>query len=111
VGSNPTLSAIFLNGNKNKGLGRKKIFYKDFLRNLGTSQKASIRPKRGNQMPQPKLQLYKHIKISGKWRYCRAAIYSNGKVKPHVVVVGAQEEKHEEGSYCIALARRVTSKT
>ena len=38
---------------------------------------------------------------SGKWRYCRAAIYSNGKVKPHVVVVGGQEEKHEEGSYCI----------
>jgi len=52
-------------------------------------------------MPHPKFQLYKHIRISGKWRYCRAAIYSNGKVKPHVVVVGAQEEKHEEGSYCI----------
>jgi len=52
-------------------------------------------------MPHPKFQLYKHIKISGKWRYCRAAIYSNGKVKPHVVVVGAQEEKHEEGSYCV----------
>jgi hypothetical protein len=52
-------------------------------------------------MRQPKFQLYKHIKISGKWRYCRAAIYSNGKVKPHVVVVGGQEEKHEEGSYCI----------
>jgi hypothetical protein len=52
-------------------------------------------------MPQPKFQLYKHIKISGKWRYCRAAIYSNGKVKPHVIVVGGQEEKHEEGSYFI----------
>ena len=32
-------------------------------------------------MPHPKFQLYKHIKITGKWRYCRAAIYSNGKVK------------------------------
>jgi hypothetical protein len=52
-------------------------------------------------MPHPKFQLYKHIKISGKWRYCRAVIYSNGKVKPHIVVVGGQEEKHEEGSYCI----------
>jgi hypothetical protein len=52
-------------------------------------------------MPQPKFQLYKHIKINGKWRYCRAAIYSNGKVKPHVIVVGRQEEKYEEGSYCI----------
>ena len=41
-------------------------------------------------MPHPKFQLYKHIKISGKWRYCRAAIYSNGKLKPHVVVVGGQ---------------------
>ena len=29
-------------------------------------------------MPQPKFQLYKHIKISGKFRDCRAAIYSNG---------------------------------
>jgi hypothetical protein len=28
-------------------------------------------------------------------------IYSNGKVKPHIVVVGGQEEKHEEGSDCI----------
>jgi hypothetical protein len=45
-------------------------------------------------MSQPKFQLYKHIKINGNWRYCRAAIYSNGKVKPHVVVVGGQEEKH-----------------
>jgi hypothetical protein len=45
-------------------------------------------------MPQPKFQLYKHIKISGKWRYCRAAIYSNGRVKPLIVVVGEQEEKH-----------------
>lgn len=52
-------------------------------------------------MSHPKFQLYKHIKINGNWRYCRAAIYSNGKVKPHVVVVGIQEDKHEEGSYCI----------
>jgi hypothetical protein len=52
-------------------------------------------------MPQPKFQLYKHIKINSKWRYCRATIYSNGKVKPHVIVVGGQEEKHEEDSYCI----------
>jgi hypothetical protein len=52
-------------------------------------------------MPHPKFQLNKHVKISGKWRYCQAASYSNGKVKPHVVVVGAQEEKHEEGSYCV----------
>jgi hypothetical protein len=44
-------------------------------------------------MSHPKFQLYKHIKINSKWRYCRAAIYSNGKVKLHVVVVCGQEEK------------------
>jgi hypothetical protein len=52
-------------------------------------------------MPQPKFQLKSASRSSGKWRYCRAAIYSNGKVKPHIVVVGEQEENHEEGSYCI----------
>src|SRR6476620_8828244 len=52
-------------------------------------------------MPQPKFQLYKQIKISGKWRYCRVAVFSNNKIKPHVVIVGGREEKHEEGSYCI----------
>jgi hypothetical protein len=41
-------------------------------------------------MPQPKFQLYKHININSKWCYCRAAIYSNGKIKPHVIVVSGQ---------------------
>jgi|ERR1700722_80298 len=49
-------------------------------------------------MPHPNFQLYKHINISGKWRYCRAASYSNGKVKPDGFVVGGQKQKHEEGS-------------
>jgi integrase/recombinase XerD len=50
---------------------------------------------------QPKFTLYKHIKIDGQWRYCRAAVASNNKVKPHMVLVGGQEEKHEDGSYCV----------
>ena len=52
-------------------------------------------------MAKPKYTLYKHIKIDGEWRYRRAAVASNNKVKPHVVVVGPQEEKHEDGSYCV----------
>ena len=52
-------------------------------------------------MPQPKFQLYKHCKIDGQWRYCRAAVFSNNKIKPHVVIVGGREEKNEEGTYCI----------
>ena len=52
-------------------------------------------------MAHPKFRLYKHVKIVGKWRYCRAAQFSNNKLKPHVVLVGNAEEKHEEGYYCM----------
>ena|SRR5256885_13394124 len=52
-------------------------------------------------MPKPRFTLYKHIKIGGTWRYCRAAVAVNNKVKPHIVVVGGTEEKHEDGSYCV----------
>jgi len=41
---------------------------------------------------QPKFTLYKHIKIEGQWRYCRGAVASNNKVKPHIVLVGGKEE-------------------
>jgi hypothetical protein len=50
---------------------------------------------------QPKFTLYKHVKIDGQWRYFRAAVASNNKVKPHVIVVGGKEEKYEDGSYCV----------
>jgi len=49
----------------------------------------------------PKFTLYKHIKIDGKWRYARAAVASNNKVKPHIVVIDGAEQKHENGSYCV----------
>jgi hypothetical protein len=52
-------------------------------------------------MAKPRFTLYKHIKIGGTWRYCRTAVAVNNKVKPHIVVVGGTEEKHEDGSYCI----------
>src|ERR1700719_2113993 len=52
-------------------------------------------------MAKPRFTLCKHIKIGGTWRYCRAAVAINNKVKPHIVVVGGTEEKHEDGSYCV----------
>ena len=52
-------------------------------------------------MASPRFTLYKHIKIGGTWRYRRAAVAVNNKVKPHIVVVGGTEEKHEDGSYCV----------
>jgi hypothetical protein len=49
---------------RKKGVRRRTGIYKDFLRNLRTSQKASIRQERGNQMRHPEFQLYKHIDVT-----------------------------------------------
>ncbi len=43
-------------------------------------------------MAQPKFTWYKRVKINGEWRYFRAAVAGNNKVKPHIVLVGGQEE-------------------
>jgi len=51
-------------------------------------------------MAQSKFTLYKYIKLAdGTWRYCKAAFYSNGKIKPNRCTVGGKEEEHPEGSY------------
>ena len=44
-------------------------------------------------MAQSKFTLYKYIKLKdGSWRYCKAAFYSNGKIKPNRCIVGGKEE-------------------
>jgi hypothetical protein len=57
-------------------------------------------------MAQSKFTLYKYVKMGdGSWRYKKAAFYSNGKIKPNVVIVGkdakgkAIEETHADGKY------------
>ncbi len=53
-------------------------------------------------MANPTYTLYKRVQLSaGKWRYRKAAFHSNGKIKPHYVIVGGEEEKHE-GDYFLA---------
>ena len=52
-------------------------------------------------MPQPKFQLYKHIKNQPQVALPPSIDLLQREVKPHVVVVGGQEEKQGEGSYCI----------
>ena len=53
-------------------------------------------------MGNPTYTLYKRVQLSaGKWRYRKAAFHSNGKIKPHFVIVGGKEEKHE-GHYFLA---------
>jgi hypothetical protein len=51
-------------------------------------------------MAQSKFTLYKYIKLAdGSWRYCKAAFYSNGKIKLNRCIIGGKEEEHPEGSY------------
>jgi hypothetical protein len=57
-------------------------------------------------MAQSKFTLYKYVKLGdGSWRYKKAAFYSNGKIKPNIVVVGKNvqgrdiEETHADGTY------------
>jgi hypothetical protein len=51
-------------------------------------------------MAQSKFTIYKYVKLrNGFWRYCRAAFYSNGKIKPNRCIAGGKEEEHPEGAY------------
>jgi integrase/recombinase XerD len=54
------------------------------------------------RMALPKFTLYKHIKLKSGWRYCKAAWYPNGKIKPHVVFVSGVEETHRDGAYYLS---------
>jgi hypothetical protein len=46
-----------------------------------------------------KLSLYKSVKTDRGWRYCKAALHNNAKVKPNIVLVDGVEERHMEGAY------------
>ncbi|MGC1684131.1 MAG: site-specific integrase [Candidatus Acidiferrales bacterium] len=51
-------------------------------------------------MAQSKFTIYRYVKLkNGSWRYCRAAFYSNGKIKPNRCIFGGKEEEHSEGAY------------
>jgi integrase/recombinase XerD len=45
------------------------------------------------------VNLTKRIQTPHGWRYCRALLSANGRVKPDVVVVNGNEERHPEGAY------------
>ena len=46
-----------------------------------------------------KFRLYKYCKTARGWRYCRAVIAVNGKIRSNAVLVDGKEEVHEEGRY------------
>jgi len=45
--------------------------------------------------------IYKRVQSAGKWRYRKAAIHTNGKIKPNIVIVDGKEEKRD-GTYYLA---------
>ena len=50
-------------------------------------------------MANREVNLTKRIQTAHGWRYCRALLSANGRVKPDVVVVNGNEERHPEGAY------------
>jgi integrase len=46
-----------------------------------------------------KFSIYKYCRTNAGWRYCKAVFHPNGKIKPNIVLVRGEEEKHAEGSY------------
>ena len=52
-------------------------------------------------MGQRKFTLYKDIKIGHGWQKAKAAFYSNGKIKPNIILYKGKEPGHFEGAYYV----------
>ena len=50
-------------------------------------------------MANREVNLTKRVQTTHGWRYCRALLAANGRLKPDVVVVNGKEERHHEGAY------------
>jgi integrase/recombinase XerD len=53
-------------------------------------------------MANREVNLTKRVQTSRGLRYCPAALSANGRVKPDVVIVNGQEERHPEGAYYLS---------
>jgi hypothetical protein len=61
----------------------------------------------GNRnMASRKVQLYLYIKLQSGWRYCPAAYYSNGSIKPWVAITPDGEKKFPGSKYYVYVARK-----
>jgi hypothetical protein len=56
----------------------------------------------GDAMANRTVHLSKLIQTPKGPRYCPAVIAANGRVRPDVVIVSGQEERHSEGAYYIS---------
>jgi integrase/recombinase XerD len=50
-------------------------------------------------MANREVNLTKRVQTPHGWRYCRVVLSANGRVKPDVVFVNGEEERHQEGAY------------
>jgi integrase len=50
--------------------------------------------------------VWKYVRTSKGWRYCRPSYSANAKIKPNVVLVDGKEETHPEGAYYLNIDRR-----
>ena len=50
-------------------------------------------------MANREVNLTKRIQTTSGWRYCPVVLSANGRVKPDVVLVNGNEERHTEGAY------------
>ena len=46
-----------------------------------------------------RFSIYKYVRTSNGWRYCKPVYGRNNKLKPDAVLVDGKEEAHPEGSY------------
>lgn len=52
-------------------------------------------------MAHTKVSIWKYVKTPSGWRYCRALIGSNSKIRPNFVRYKKLVEEHQEGYYCL----------
>src|ERR1041384_1442192 len=46
-----------------------------------------------------RFSIYKYVRTSKGWRYCKPVYGNNNKLKPNAVLVAGKEEVHPEGAY------------
>jgi integrase len=54
---------------------------------------------KGSPMANREVNLTKRVQTPHGWRYCRVLLSANGRVKPDVVLVNDNQERHPEGAY------------
>ena len=52
------------------------------------------------------VQLYKYVKIDGRWQYRKAVFHDNNKIKAHAIRTSLGEQIIKDGTYVLSYGRR-----